>query len=61
MRGNKMAYNEYDPDYQAWMEDQDVYSHMSLSEIAHNDRMDYANEVAAAGDPERAMEIRMGA
>ena len=54
-------YNEYDPEYQAWMEDQDVYSGMSARDQEWNDRCDYASEVAMAGDPERAAEIRMGA
>jgi hypothetical protein len=48
--------------YEMYDDEPDVYDHhMSLSEIAHNDRMDFANEVAAAGDPDRAAEIRMGA
>jgi hypothetical protein len=55
------SYNEYDPEYRAWMEDQDVYMGMSPRDLEMNDRFDFANAVAAAGDPERAAEIRMGA
>lgn len=51
----------YDPDYDAMMDDRDVYSHMSARDLEMNDRLDYANAVAASGDPERAAEIRMGA
>lgn len=54
-------YNEYDPEYEAWMQEQDVYERMSPRDLEYNDRLDYASEVAAAGDPERAAEIRMGA
>ena len=39
----------------------DVYERMSPRDREWNDRLDYANAVAEAGDPERAAEIRMGA
>jgi hypothetical protein len=39
----------------------DREDHRSYREIEMCDRLDYAREVAEAGDPERAAEIRMGA
>jgi hypothetical protein len=54
------GYSDYD--YEA-MDDyrEDVYERMSPRDQEWNDRCDYANAVAASGDPERAAEIRMGA